>query len=172
MAPSFGSYIAGCLALIGIIAALGLGGYWLRRWIVPEFTGALARLADATLAIALLIVCLQVLGSLSLLYFGWIVLLCVGVGLGAAWLGRAKAAGHGREVAGPRVETAALLIATLSAPARSNVLTSSSVRTPPPTVSGMNTCSAVRRTTSIIVARSPDEAVTSRKVSSSAPSAS
>ncbi|HWT90037.1 MAG TPA: hypothetical protein VN179_02880, partial [Solirubrobacterales bacterium] len=81
MAPSFGSYIAGCLALIGIVAALGLGGYWLRRWIVPEFTGALARLADATLAIALFVVCLQVLGSLSALYFGWIVVLCVGVGL-------------------------------------------------------------------------------------------
>lgn len=111
MAPSFGSYIAGCLALIGIVAALGLGGYWLRRWIVPEFTGALARLADATIAVALLIVCLQILGTLSLLYFGWIVVLCVGAGLGAAWLGRAKAAGHGREVAAPRVETTALLIA-------------------------------------------------------------
>ena len=111
MAPSFGSYIAGCLALIGIVAALGLGGYWLRRWIVPEFTGALARLADATLAVALLVVCLQVLGSLSLLYFGWIVVLCVGVGLGAAWLGRSKAGGHGREVAAPRVETIALWIA-------------------------------------------------------------
>jgi hypothetical protein len=111
VAPSFGSYIAGCLALIGIIFALGLGAYWLRRWIVPEFTGALARLADATIAVALLIVCLQVLGSLSLLYFGWIVVLCVTVGLGAAWLGRAKAAGHGREVAAPRVETISLLIA-------------------------------------------------------------
>ena len=111
MAPSFGSYIAGCLALIGIISALGLGAYWLRRWIVPEFTGALARLAEATLTVALLVVCLQVLGSLSLLYFEWIVVLCVGVGLGAAWLGRAKAPGHGREVAAPRVETIALLIA-------------------------------------------------------------
>ena len=38
--------------MIGIVAALGLGGYWLRRWIVPEFSGALARLADATLAVA------------------------------------------------------------------------------------------------------------------------
>ncbi|HEX2266562.1 MAG TPA: hypothetical protein VHH14_09795, partial [Solirubrobacterales bacterium] len=111
MAPSFGSYIAGCLALIGIVAALGLGGYWLRRWIVPEFTGALARLADATLAIALFVVCLQVLGSLSALYFGWIVVLCVGVGLGAAWLGRSKAADQGREVAAPQVETIAFLIA-------------------------------------------------------------
>jgi hypothetical protein len=111
VAPSFGSYIAGCLALIGIISALGLGAYWLRRWIVPEFTGALARLADATLVVALLVVCLQVLGSLSLLYFEWIVVLCVGVGLGAAWLGRSKASGQGREVAAPRVETIALLIA-------------------------------------------------------------
>ncbi|HET7418465.1 MAG TPA: hypothetical protein VFJ61_12660 [Solirubrobacterales bacterium] len=111
MAPSFGSYLAGSLALIGIVAALGLGGYWLRRWIVPEFTGALARLADATLTVALFVVCLQVLGALSLLYFGWIVVLCIAVGLGAAWLGRSKAGGHGREVAGPRVENIALFIA-------------------------------------------------------------
>ncbi len=111
MAPSFGSYIAGCAALIGVVAALGLGGYWLRRWIVPEFTGALARLADATLAIAMLVVCLEILGSLSLLYFGWIVVLCVAVGLSAAWLGRSKAGGHGQEVAAPRVETIALVIA-------------------------------------------------------------
>jgi hypothetical protein len=112
LAPSFGSYLAGCLALIGIVAALGLGAYWLRRWIVPEFSGALARLAEATLAVALFVVCLQVLGSLSLLYFGWIVVVCVGAGLGAAWLGRAKAPrGPGREVEAPRVETIAFAIA-------------------------------------------------------------
>jgi hypothetical protein len=111
LAPSFGSYIAGCLALIGIVAALGLGGYWLRRWIVPEFTGALARLADATLTVGLLVVCLQVLGALSLLYLGWIVVVCIAVGLGAAWLGRSKAGGHGLEVAAPRVENIALFIA-------------------------------------------------------------
>ena len=53
MTPSFGSYIGGCLAVIGIVSAVGLGGYWLRRWIVPEFSGALARLADATIAVRL-----------------------------------------------------------------------------------------------------------------------
>ncbi len=112
MAPSFGSYIAGSFALIGIVAALGLGAYWLRRWIVPEFSGALARLADATLAAALLVLCLQLLGSLSLLYFGWIVVLCIGVGLGAAWLGwRQAPAGPGQEIAAPRVQTIALMIA-------------------------------------------------------------
>ena len=44
--------------------------------------------------------------------------------------------------------TAAVFTATLSAPARSSRSTSSAERTPPPTVSGMNTLSAVRRTTS------------------------
>jgi len=111
LAPSFGSYIVGCLAVIGIVAALGLGGYWLRCWIVPEFTGALARLGDGTIAVALLVVTLEILGTLSALRIGWVVLGCIGVGLGAAWLGRSNAGGGGREVAAPPVETIALLIA-------------------------------------------------------------
>ena len=46
---------------------------------------------------------------------------------------------------------AAVLTAILSAPARSSRSTSSTLPTPPPTVSGMNTCSAVRETISIVV---------------------
>jgi len=111
VAPSFGSYIVGCLAVIGIVAALGLGGYWLRRWIVPEFSGALARLAEATIAVALLLVTLEILGTLSILLLGWTILGCIGVGLGAAWLGRSKAVGTDREIAAPPVENIALLIA-------------------------------------------------------------
>src|SRR5260370_21045072 len=45
------------------------------------------------------------------------------------------------------------------------------LRRPPPTVTGMRTCSAVRRTTSSMVLRRSYEAVMSRKTSSSAPSA-
>jgi hypothetical protein len=111
VAPSFGSYIGGCLAVIGIVAALGLGGYWLRRWIVPEFSGALARLADATIAVALLVVSLQILGAFSILYFGWIVVFCIAVGLGAAWLGWRMAPKERQEVMAPRVQTIALVIA-------------------------------------------------------------
>jgi hypothetical protein len=111
VAPSFGSYIGGCLAVIGIVAALGLGGYWLRRWIVPEFSGALARLAEATIAVGMLVVSLEILGALSQLYLGWIVLLCIAVGLGAAALGRAKASRDSQEVPAPKVGKAALLIA-------------------------------------------------------------
>ncbi len=111
MAPSFGSYIGGCLAVIGIVAALGLGGYWLRRWIVPEFSGALARLADATIAVALLVISLETLGTLSLLRLGWIVVFCIAVGLGAALLGWRQAPRDGQEVPAPKVQTIALLIA-------------------------------------------------------------
>jgi hypothetical protein len=97
--------------VIGIVSALGLGGYWLRRWIVPEFSGALARLADATIATGLLILCLELLGSLSILETGWIVIVCIGAGLLAAFLGWSKAPRESREVAAPQVQTIALLIA-------------------------------------------------------------
>jgi hypothetical protein len=109
--PSFGSYIGGCFAVIGILSALGLGGYWLRRWIVPEFSGALARLADATIAAGLLVLSLELLGSLSILRPAWIVIVCIGVGLGAAWLGWSKAPEENREIAAPQVQNIALLIA-------------------------------------------------------------
>ena len=111
MTPSFGSYIGGCLATIGIVSALGLGGYWLRRWIVPEFSGALARLGEATLAVALLVLALEILGTLSILHLGWIVVVCIAIGLGAAWLGWRMAPRDGGEIAAPRVQTAAFLIA-------------------------------------------------------------
>ncbi len=111
MAPSFGSYIAGSLAVIGILAALGLGAYWLRRWIVPEFSGALARLAEATLAAALLVISLEILGTLSVLEFGWIIVFTIAVGLGAAALGHWKAPDRGEEVKAPEVHKWALILA-------------------------------------------------------------
>ena len=111
MSPDFGSYIVGCLALIGIAAADGLGGYWLRRWIAPEFSGALARLGDVTIGVALFVVTLQLLGTLSLLRLGWVIFFCIGIGLLAALLGYWKAPEGRREVQAPRVQLFALLIA-------------------------------------------------------------
>jgi hypothetical protein len=109
--PSFGSYIGGCFAVIGIVSAVGLGGYWLRRWIVPEFSGALARLADATIAVGLLVVSLELLGSLSILMIGWTIVVCIAVGLLAALLGWRMAPRDGREISAPQVQTIALVIA-------------------------------------------------------------
>ncbi|CAB4787934.1 unannotated protein [freshwater metagenome] len=68
--------------------------------------------------------------------------------------------------------TADVFTLTLSAPARNIRRASSTLRIPPPTVNGMNTCSAVRDTTSTIVSRPSLEAVISRNTNSSAPSAS
>ena len=65
--------------------------------------------------------------------------------------------------------SAAELRLILSAPARSSVRMSSVVRTPPPTVSGMKQQSAVRSITSRIELRPSDDAVMSKKTSSSAP---
>ena len=65
-------------------AALAFGGYWLRRWIVPDFSGSLARLAELTIAVALLILTLQLLGVIGILRLGWIIVGCVAVGLAAA----------------------------------------------------------------------------------------
>jgi hypothetical protein len=109
--PSFGSYIAGSFAVIGIVCAVGLGGYWLRRWIVPEFSGSLARLADATIAVALLVVSLEVLGTLSILRLGWIVVVCIAVGLLAALTGRRQAPRGIDPIAAPKVQKVALWIA-------------------------------------------------------------
>ena len=63
---------------------------------------------------------------------------------------------------------AAVFRETLSAPARSISRMSFTERMPPPTVSGMKQHAAVRRTTSAMVARPSEEAVISRKTSSSA----
>ncbi|HEY5053123.1 MAG TPA: hypothetical protein VII45_06900 [Solirubrobacterales bacterium] len=111
MTPSFGSYIVGSFAVIGIVCAVGLGGYWLRRWIVPEFSGSLARLADATIAVALLVVSLELLGTLSILRLGWIIVVCIGVGLLAAGLGWRYAPRGANPIAAPQVQKIALWIA-------------------------------------------------------------
>src|SRR5450830_1474108 len=68
--------------------------------------------------------------------------------------------------------TAEVLIPTLSAPALSRRRTSSTARTPPPTVSGMKTCEATASMMSSSKPRPSDEAVMSRKVISSAPCSS
>ena len=67
------------------------------------------------------------------------------------------------------VASALELMLILSAPACSMACMSSTVRMPPPTVSGMKQCAAVRSITSTMVARPCALAVMSKKTISSAP---
>lgn len=87
MIPSAASYREGVALLLAMLAALGLGGYWLRHWLVPAYGGALARLGELVLALALLIVTLEAIGSFGLLSEGPMVAAAVAAGLLAAALG-------------------------------------------------------------------------------------
>ena len=111
MTPSLASYIAGIVAVFAVVLSVWLGAYWLRRWIVPEFSGALARLAELTLGFALLIIALQLVGSLGLLEFLWITVGCIVVPLVAAALGYRFAPRDVEQIAAPAIPVWALLIA-------------------------------------------------------------
>src|SRR2546429_1754880 len=111
MTPSFGAYLAGSLSLVAMIASLGFGGYWLRRWIVPDFSGALARLAEVVLGVAVFVLCLYLLGGLSILREGWVVGVTIAFGLLAGLLGRARAPRDVTPVAAPKINPWHLLIA-------------------------------------------------------------
>jgi len=111
LTPTLASYVIGTTAMLAIVLSLWLGAYWLRRWIVPEFSGALARLADLTIAVALLIIALQILGTLSLLTLGGITVGCIVVPLVAAALGRHFASEEVEPIAAPKVPTWAILVA-------------------------------------------------------------
>ena len=78
---------------------------------MPEFSGALARLADATIATALLILALQLLGTLSILTLGWTIVGCIAVGLARRCSAGASARPAARKCRAPQVQTIALLIA-------------------------------------------------------------
>ncbi len=111
MTPTLASYLVGTIAMLAIVLSLWLGGYWLRRWIVPEFSGALAHLADLTIAVALLIIALQILGTLSLLTLGGITVGCIVVPLAAAAIGRHFAPTEVEPIAAPKVPAWAVLVA-------------------------------------------------------------
>jgi hypothetical protein len=111
MTPSFGAYVAGSLSLVAMLVALGFGGYWLRRWIVPEFSGALARLAEIVLGVSLFLVALYFLGTVGLLRLGWVVSVTVAIGVIAGLVARSRAPRDIRPVEPPKVETWPFLIA-------------------------------------------------------------
>jgi hypothetical protein len=113
--PSLNSYLTGMAQLVCMLAALGFGGYWLRRWMAPSYTGAPARLAEIVLALSLLIVTLQLIGSFGLLRGGWMVASCVGAGLGAAGVGRLRAPRSAEAARPPAVPTWALALAAIVA---------------------------------------------------------
>ncbi len=111
MTPSLASYVVGTAAISAVVLSVWLGSYWLRRWIVPEFSGALARLAELTIGFALLIIALQLVGSVGLLDLVWMTVGCIVVALVAAGLGYRFAPRGVEPIAAPKIPNWAFLVA-------------------------------------------------------------
>jgi len=72
--PSFGSYLLGAAQLAVLAATTGYAAWMLRARLLPGWRGAPARLVEVTLAVGLLTVVSEILGTFGLLYAGALIL--------------------------------------------------------------------------------------------------
>ncbi len=89
--PSFGSYLLGAAQLAVLAVAIGYAAWLLRARLLPGWHGAPARLVEAIVAVGLITVVGEVLGTFGLLYVGALMIAAVLVALGA----RLVPVGHG-----------------------------------------------------------------------------
>src|SRR5437762_3348049 len=64
---SLGAYLAGTAAVLAVLTVLAYGAWAVRRATIPEWSGALARLAETVIALAVLFAVAQLLGALHAL---------------------------------------------------------------------------------------------------------
>jgi hypothetical protein len=74
---AIGRYLLGAAALVVIGVALGLAAVTIRRRVLPDWTGAPARLAEVVIGLAALIGILELLGAVGLFAFAPIVIACL-----------------------------------------------------------------------------------------------
>ncbi|HEY5332034.1 MAG TPA: hypothetical protein VIJ21_00690, partial [Solirubrobacterales bacterium] len=67
---SFGSYVLGAAQLVVLAGAFGIAAFLLRSRLLPGWRGAPARLVETVVAVGLLTVVSEVLGTFGLLYAG------------------------------------------------------------------------------------------------------
>ena len=77
---SFGRYLIGVAALLCVLGSLGVGAAALRRYLLPDWGGAHARLAEIVTGCALLVGIMEVLGTVGLFRLVPIVLGSIAVG--------------------------------------------------------------------------------------------
>ena len=62
---SAGAYLLGCACVLVVVAAVGFGAWSLRSWLMPQWLGPPARLAEVVCALATLVLVAEVAGSFS-----------------------------------------------------------------------------------------------------------
>ncbi|HEU4907149.1 MAG TPA: hypothetical protein VFT19_13695, partial [Solirubrobacterales bacterium] len=92
-----GSYVLSVALLAVLTLSLGFSAVSLRRWLMPAWQGAPARLVEAIVGVALLIGLSEILSVLDLLYAGALVgaavLVAIAVAVGPRVLSRRRGAG-------------------------------------------------------------------------------
>ena len=78
---SLGRYLLGVALLVALVGSAALGGLGLRRRLLPLWSGAPARLAEAIIAMTIVLGVAEVLGVVGLLRMPFVVAACVGCGL-------------------------------------------------------------------------------------------
>jgi hypothetical protein len=101
MALSLGAYLVGAAELAAIVAALYYGAVGLRRWALSGWSGPPALLAEAVLAIAMLVWVVEVLGAVGALDEWPLVAASVIAGLGAGFAARSRVPGGAEGQAAP-----------------------------------------------------------------------
>jgi hypothetical protein len=98
---SIGAYLLGMASLLVFGGALAVAAIRLRALLIPEWSGARARLVEATLGLSLLVGLAELLGLLGLLREGPLLVGAVAIAC-AAWFGAGRAGGRPRPAA-PRL---------------------------------------------------------------------
>ena len=83
-------YLLGAAELTVIAAALGVGAYHLRALFTPAWKGALGRLAEVVIGLAMLILVSEILGVFGLFKEVPLLLGCIAAGLGSAFFVRRR----------------------------------------------------------------------------------
>ena len=77
---SFGDYLQGSIELLIVATAMGYAAVGLRGRLLPGWSGASARLAEAVLGLSLLVVTAELVGVVGLYRPGWVLLATIVVG--------------------------------------------------------------------------------------------
>jgi hypothetical protein len=112
--PSFGSYLLGAAQLVVLAAGFGYAAWLLRARLLPGWRGAPARLVEAVVAVGLLTVVSEILGTFGALYAGALVLAAVLVALAAHLVPASPGGGQTARGVDPGVWASLLAIAVIA----------------------------------------------------------
>lgn len=112
--PSFGSYLLGAAQLAVLAGATGYAAWLLRTRLLAGWRGAPARLVEVTVAVGLLTVVSEVLGTFGLLYVGVLILAMVVVAFAARLVPQGQGGGQTARGVDPGVLASLVAIAVIA----------------------------------------------------------